>query len=101
MLGRRGTKGELDPPPLAKEDSSFEVLRVWELPDGPQQLTLQTTWENPGAWGLLLVDIARHAAKAYEREGHDPDEVLTHIRSHFDEEWSEPTDSPLDLTDET
>jgi hypothetical protein len=64
-----------------------------------QQLTLRTTWKDPGAWGLLLVDIARHAARAYQREGRDPQEVLRRIRELCDAEWSEATDEPENLTD--
>jgi hypothetical protein len=62
---------------------------------------LRTNWSDPAAWGLLLVDIARHASLAYEREGRDRAETLARIREGFDAEWSSPTDEPKDLTDET
>ena len=62
-------KRELKPPPIAAvQPNAVEVLRMWAVRDGPQQLTLITHWDDPGAWGLLLVDIARHAAQAYARE---------------------------------
>ena len=38
-------------------------------------------------WGLLLVDIARHAARAYAREsGYTEDEALTRIVDMFEAE---------------
>ena len=89
----------LPPPPIADTiNDSKEVLRVWAAPDYPQQFTLHTTWKDPGAWGLLLVDIARHAAKAYKKEGHDENETLNRIKSLFDAEWSAPTDDPKDIS---
>ena len=88
-----------DPPPIAREDAdAVEVLRAWAAPGQPQQVCLRTTWKNPAAWGLLLVDVARHAARAYANEGHDPVAVLARIREAFDAEWSDPTDSPTDLS---
>jgi len=92
-------KNTLDTPPIADETEATEVLRVWAAPGQAQQLTLRTTWKDPGAWGLLLVDIARHAARAYEREGRDPQDVLRRIRELCDAEWSDTTDEPEDLTD--
>ena len=46
----------------------------------------------------MLVDIARHAAKAYAKEGQDPAIVLARIREMFEAEWSAPTDIPSDLS---
>jgi hypothetical protein len=44
-------------------------------------------------WGLLLVDIARHAARAYAREGAcTEDEALARIVDMFEAEISRPTD---------
>lgn len=94
-------RGELDPPPIAAENpDAMEVLRVWTAPDVCQQFVLKTTWKDPGAWGVALVDIARHVANAYEREERDRAEILGRIRELFDAEWSSPTDEPLDLTDD-
>lgn len=67
MFGR--AKNELDKPPLAKEDGTVEILRVWGGRNLPQQYSLLPTWDDPAAWGMLLVDIARHAAKAYSSTG--------------------------------
>jgi hypothetical protein len=100
MFGKRQNQNQLPPPPIADtEPQAVEVLRVWAAPGRPQQLTLRTTWKDAGAWGLMLVDIARHAAKAYAKEGQDPAVVLARIREMFEAEWSAPTDAPSDLMD--
>jgi hypothetical protein len=91
---------ELSPRPIATtQPKSVEILRVWIDPKVPHQLTLLTTWDDPGAWGLLLVDIARHAAQAYARDGVDQARALARIRESFDSEWSGPTTGLTDPTD--
>ena len=90
---------DLEVPPIANSNpEAVEVLRVWAAPGQPQQLTLRTTWEDSGAWGLLLADVARHAAKAYANEGHNSIEVLARIRQLLDAEFSKPTDIPTQLS---
>jgi hypothetical protein len=83
---------------MASNAQSVEVLRVWVAPGLPQQLTLRTTWKDSGAWGLLLADVARHAAKAYANEGYNAADVLARIRQLLDAELSNPTDTPVQLT---
>jgi hypothetical protein len=76
-------------PPAAEEDpNSIEIARIWAA-GGKQHVTMQTgLWKDPGAWGLMLVDLARHAANAYyQTEGRDRDEVLRRIKAGFDAEW--------------
>jgi len=98
MFGKRQNSNSLETPPIANADSNaVEVLRVWAAPGQPQQLTLRTTWNDAGAWGLLLADVARHAANAYGNEGADPNVVLARIRELFDAEMSSPTDTPQQL----
>lgn len=99
MFSKRANKNSLEVPPIADENSAaVEVLRVWAAPGAPQQLTLRTTWKDPGVWGLLIVDVARHAAQAYKSEGRDPGEVLARIRELWNAEWSNPTDDARDIT---
>ena len=98
MFGKRPSNQVLEPPPLASSRDAVEIIRVWAAPNDAQQITLRTNWSDPAAWGLLLVDIARHASLAYEREGRDPAETLARIREGFDAEWSSATDEPKDLT---
>ena len=95
MFGERSNQNAIEVPPLAIQDpAAIEVLRVWAAPGSPQQLTLRTTWKDPGAWGLLLVDVARHAARAYQTEGCDVNEALDRIHELWKREWLHPTDEP-------
>jgi hypothetical protein len=59
---------ELGVPEAAKADSgSFEVLRVWIAKKG-QHVSLRVgVWEDPAAWGILLVDLIRHIANPTPR----------------------------------
>jgi hypothetical protein len=90
---------ELNVSPIAiSNPQAMEVLRVWAAPGQPQELTLRTTWKDAGAWGLLLADVARHAAKAYAGEGRNPTDVLVRIRQLLDAEFRAPTDTPVQLS---
>lgn len=65
MSGRK----ELDlPAQVLSDDGATEILRVWKNSDD-LTVTLKITWSDPGAWGLVLADLARHVANAYESEG--------------------------------
>ena len=93
MFGR--AKNELEKPPLARQDGAVEILRAWGGKDLPQQYSLLLTWEDPAAWGMLLVDIARHAAKAYSAAGGISEaEALARLKAGFDVEWGVATDAP-------
>lgn len=53
--------------------SPVELVRVWAA-EGKQHVTIRADiWNDPAAWGMMLVDLARHVASAYaERKGLDP-----------------------------
>ena len=90
---------ELDKPAIAREKGAMEILRVWGGENLPQQYSLRTTWDDPGSWGLLLVDVARHAAKAYSIANACTEvEALSRIRELFDAEWAAPTAVPERIT---
>ena len=81
-------------PRPAASPGAIEVVRVWAAPGTPVHVALRPTYRDSAAWGLMLVDLARHAAQAYELEGRNRDEVLARIRAAFDAEWNHPTDLP-------
>ncbi len=84
----------LPPPPIATEAGAREVLRVWACPGAAQQVALRTVWRDPAAWGLLLADAARHAAKTHARDGMTETEALARIVRAFEAEMAVPTDDP-------
>jgi hypothetical protein len=71
------------------------MLRVWAA-GGKQHVSIATDlWDDPANWGMMLVDLAKHIANAYEStKGTDRITVLGRIKAGFDVEWSSPTDVP-------
>ena len=85
---------ELPPPPGAAIDPkrSQEVLRAWIVNQG-LQVSLQRAFEDPSVWGILLVDLARHAARIYADQGDCTfEQAMTKIRFMWDAETAKPTD---------
>lgn len=80
------------PATLDQATRAMEIARVW-IVDGDQHIVLsQDLWRDPASWGLMLADLARHVANAYEAQGQDRKAVLLRIREALDAEWSHPTD---------
>lgn len=88
--------GELPIPIIAQKDRrGVEIARIWASRGG-QEVTLRTDiWDDPAAWGHMLVNFARHVASAYaEEDGLDPEETLQRIREGFEAEWDNPSHEP-------
>jgi hypothetical protein len=83
------------PPAAASARESAEIARIW-IVEGRQHVTLQArAWKDPAAWGLLLVDLAKHVANAYEQlEGLDRQQTLARIKAGLDAEWDHATGEP-------
>src|SRR6202049_533750 len=80
------------PPDVVGRDDAVEVLRAF-IVDGGLSIAFTRAFEEPDMWGLLLVDLARHAARAYARESaFTEDEALTRIVDMFEAEIARPTD---------
>jgi hypothetical protein len=80
------------PPDVMDRDDATEVLRAFVV-DGGLSIAFARAFEEPEMWGLLLVDIARHAARVYARESdYTEDEALTRIIEMFEAEIARPTD---------
>lgn len=67
-----GVDKQLAIPALAaKDERSFELLRVW-IAQGSQAITLQPgIWQDPAAWGVMLADLARNIVTVHADA--DPD----------------------------
>ena len=80
------------PPDVIGRDDATEVLRAFVVDEG-LSIAFMRAFDEPDMWGLMLVDIARHAARAYARESdYTEDEALTRIITMFDAEIARPTD---------
>jgi hypothetical protein len=82
------------PPAAAKDTAAVEVARIW-IAGGAQHVSLRPeVWTDPAAWGLFLVDLARHVANAQAARGGGYEQTLARIKEGFDVEWNHPTDQP-------
>jgi hypothetical protein len=87
-----GPKEQPLPPDVIGRDDATEVLRAF-IVDGGLSIAFTRAFEEPDMWGLLLVDIARHAARAYAREStYTEDEALARVVEMFEAEIARPTD---------
>ena len=88
-----GPKEQPLPPDVIGREDATEVLRAFVL-DGGLSIAFTRAFEEPEMWGLLLVDIARHAARAYGREAEfSEEEALERILEMFNAELERPTDT--------
>ena len=80
------------PPDVIGREEATEVLRAFVV-DGGLSIAFTRAFEEPDMWGMLLVDIARHAARAYARESdYTEEEALERILEMFGAELERPTD---------
>ena len=81
------------PPEAASDPDAAEVLRAW-IVGGRLSVSLSPlAFPDIGTWGILLVDIARHVARAAEQEGQGRYAAnLEQIRKLIDAELAQPTD---------
>jgi hypothetical protein len=89
----------LNPPPLVHDKPANEVMRV-AVHNGELHLSLRRGFDDPGVWGLLLVDAARHVARAY---AHDKivteDQALERIRDGFEKAIRQPPEGSAETTE--
>ena len=57
----------LDVPPDVTDNGGHEVLRAF-VSDGAVSVAMRRSFDDPFVWGMLLVDLARHAARIYAAE---------------------------------
>ena len=86
------------PPAAARDSQSREMIRAWIAENGLHCVMNIGTWPERGprdeaqAWGILLADVARHIANAFEEHsGADPRELVESIRDRFNAEIDQPT----------
>jgi hypothetical protein len=87
-----GPKEQPLPPDVIDRDDAAEVLRAFVV-DGGLSIAFTRAFDEPDVWGLLLVDVARHAARAYAQESeYTEEEALTRIIDMFEAEIARPTE---------
>jgi|SRR5688500_19857635 hypothetical protein len=85
----------LIPPAVASDREAFEIIRIW-ISGGQQHVSVNPrVWDDPAAWGMMLVDLARHIADAYQQiDRMKSAAALERIKLGLDAEWNSPTDTP-------
>jgi hypothetical protein len=87
-----GPKEQPLPPDVMGRTDATEVLRAFVV-DGGLSIAFTRAFEEPDMWGLVLVDIARHAARAYAMESaFSEEEAMARIVDLFESEIARPTD---------
>lgn len=83
------------PDQAASDSKAIELVRVWAA-NGQQHVTLATgLWDDPANWGIMLVDLVKHIANAYEQtNGTSRSDTIARIKAGLDAEWSHATDDP-------
>jgi hypothetical protein len=94
MAGHFHHPNELDAPPeSARDKDAVEVLRGWIVGGGLSVSLHPMAFGGPATWGILLVDVARHVARACEDQGHGTYAGnLAEIRELLEAEFAKPTD---------
>jgi hypothetical protein len=80
-------------PPVGGPEAgpAVEVLRAWIVGQALHCTLQADAFPDPGTWGMVLADVARHLAAAVaEQHGLAPDDTLRRIRAAFDEDLSAP-----------
>ena len=82
----------LSVPPDVLEKGGVEILRA-SIVDGAVSVALRRSFDDPFTWGVLLVDLARHAARIYALEaGMSEEEAFSEIQKGLEAELAHPTD---------
>jgi len=91
-------KVPLIPDVVLEDDGSRPVACCWKMDDGSLtvSLVIPADWNDPGAWGLLLADLAHHVAQAYTPiyPNQLAGEIKQRIIDVFHAELKKPTDRP-------
>ena len=92
-----GPRNALITPPAIKGDKdASEIVRAWVAHGDLHVVLRHDAFPDESAWGVALVDLARHIANAYRQaSGRDPADVLKRIRMVFDAEWGNQTDEAV------
>ncbi|WP_457092490.1 DUF5076 domain-containing protein [Microvirga sp. P5_D2] len=82
----------LNVPPDALEKGGVEILRA-SVVDGAVSIALRRAFDDPFTWGVLLVDLARHAAHIYAMEtDFSEEEAMAEIAAGIQAELDDPSD---------
>jgi hypothetical protein len=81
------------PPGPAADTKAFELARVWSS-QGHQYYVLNVKpFDDPAVWGMLALDVMKHAARAYQQlDGRSKEEAYKRMLAGFMAEMQNPTE---------
>jgi hypothetical protein len=83
---------DLAAPPDALENGGHEVLRA-AISNGGVSVAMRRSFDDPFTWGILLVDLARHASRIYAAETDlSEEDAMARIVEGLRAELDNPTD---------
>ena len=65
------------------EEETTEIARLWLEGEEMHCSLVPDAFDEPGTWGAVMADLARHVADGLVEDGHKPEEVLAAIREGF------------------
>ena len=87
-----GPREQPIPPDILANPEAVEVLRAF-VADGGLSISFTRAFDDPSMWGMVLVDIARHAARVFAKENVCSEaEALQSIYAMIEAELAMPTD---------
>jgi len=83
------------PPDARENEEALEILRAF-IVDGGLSIAFTPAFDEPGTWGVVLADLARHVSRAFERDGTcEASEALQRIVATFSAEMRRESDPGL------
>ena len=81
------------PDPVVADENAVCVLSAWVASPGEKlHVMINPAWEDPGTWGIALIDIARHVARAYaDKDGVEEETVLERVKELIEAEFESQT----------
>src|SRR3979409_608101 len=87
------------PPPSVHDKDANEVMGG-AVHDGSLHFALRRAFNDPGVWGLVFVDAARHVARAFAYEKMcTEDEAVERMRIAFEKANREPPEGSAQTTE--
>ncbi len=81
------------PPDISEDPAAVELARVWTAQDRQFFLLNAAGLPEPAAWGIVALDLMKHAARAYRRiDGRSEQDAHKRILAGFMAEMQNPSD---------
>jgi hypothetical protein len=81
------------PPDPLNDAKAFELVRVWSSRDSQYYVLNVAPYPDPAVWGILALDLIKHAARAYQHhDGRDKEDTYKRILMGFMAEMQDPTE---------